>query len=105
MQIQVSILHKDYPADVRERIEDKCQSLTRFCNRIISMRALVERDKDEHRVELIAHLGQGNPLIADSRGEVFGATLDEAFDRMSRLVKRHTEMRTIERRRTARVRH
>lgn len=105
MQVQVSVLQGEYPADIRETIEDKLEGLTRFYGRIISMRALVECVAEEHRVELIAHVGNGNPLIADCRGEGFGATLDEAVDRMTRILKRRSEKLTIERRRVARVRH
>ncbi len=105
MQTQVSILHSDYPGGLREQVDQKFEGLTRFCNRIISVRALLARDKDQHRVELIAHVGHGNPLIADSRGTTIGATLEEAFDRMSRLLKRHSEKLKVERRRSARVRH
>ena len=105
MQIQESVLQGDYPSDVRERIEAKLGGLTRFYSRIISMRALVECTAEEHRVELIAHVGNGNPLITDCRGETFGATLDEAVDRMVRVLKRRSEKLKIERRRVARVRH
>jgi ribosome-associated translation inhibitor RaiA len=79
--------------------------LKRYYGRILSIRALLEQDRSLHRVELIAHVGNGNPLIADARGDSFSATLEVAVDRMTRLIKRHSEMLTIERRRIARVRH
>ena len=104
MHTEVSILHKDYPAGMRALVDEKLHALNRFCGQLISMRALLEIDKDEHRVEIIAHVGHGNPLIADSRGKTFGATLDEALDRMSRILKRHSEKLTVGRRRTARAR-
>ncbi len=104
MQTQVSILHNDYPAGMRALVDEKLQGLTRFCGQIISMRALLECDKDEHRVEIIAHVGHSNPLIADSRAESFGAALDEALDRMGRIMKRHSEKLTLGRRRMARAR-
>lgn len=104
MQTQVSILHNDYPAGMRALVDEKLQGLTRFCGHIVSMRALLECDKDEHRVEIIAHVGHGNPLIADSRGTSFAAALDQALDRMGGIMRRHTEKLTLGRRRAARVR-
>ena len=99
MQTQVSILHHDYPNPVRDQVADRLQHLAKFFDRIVSVRAMLERQGAEHRVELVASVGQGAVLVVDARGEAFGGALDEALGRMERLLKRHNEKRNPARRR------
>jgi len=99
MQPQVSILHNDYPVTARDQVEQKLQHLVKFYDRIVSMRALLERQRDEHRVEIVAHVARGAVLVVDARGTAFGSALEEAIERMERLLKRQNEKRTTERRR------
>ena len=105
MQTQVSILHKDYPSRVRALVEGKLQELQRFYERTTSMRAMLERQNEEHRVEIVANVGRGAVLVADARGDAFQAALDEATDRMSTLMKKHNAKTTTERRRGGRIGH
>jgi ribosomal subunit interface protein len=103
MQTQVSILHHDYPARVREQVEQKLQHLLKFYGRIVSMRALLERQHEEHRVEIVANVGQGAVLVVDARGTAFGTALEEALERMERLLKRHNDKHNDLRRRSGRA--
>jgi ribosomal subunit interface protein len=99
MQTLVSILHHDYPALVRDTVDAKLQHLGKFHDRIVSMRALLERQHLDHRVELVANVGHGAVLVADARRDEFGLALEEATSRMERLLKREHDRR-IERRRS-----
>jgi ribosomal subunit interface protein len=99
MQTLVSILHHDYPPVVRDTVDARLQHLERFHGRIVSLRALLERQRTDHRVELVANVGHGAVLVADARRDDFGAALDEAAARMERLLKRDHDRR-IERRRS-----
>jgi ribosomal subunit interface protein len=103
MQTQVFIAHHDYPSRVRETVEQKLQSLLRFHPRTVSMRALLERHNEEHRVEIVASVGGGAVLVADARKDAFTSALDEALDRMERLLKRHNGKRHEARRRAPRA--
>jgi ribosomal subunit interface protein len=98
MQTQVSILHHDYPAPVRESVDAKLQNLLRFHGGIVTMRALLERHEREHRVELVANVGRGAVLVVDAREDQFGRALEAAYSRMERLLKRDHERRTERRR-------
>ncbi|MCB9914400.1 MAG: HPF/RaiA family ribosome-associated protein [Planctomycetes bacterium] len=99
MRTQVSILHHDYPATVRAHVEERLQRLLRFADARVSLRARLERQRDEHRVELIATLPRGPVLVADARAEGFQGALEEALGRMTELLKRRQERRTRLRRR------
>ena len=105
METQVAILHHDYPTRIRDGVEERLQSLVKFHDRVVSMKALLERQKEDHRVELVANVGRGTILVADVRGEAFKSALDEAMDRMTRRLKRHHDKVTRDRHRGGRVGH
>jgi len=105
MKTLVTIPHHEYPARVREHVEQKLQHLARFFDRIVSMRALLERQAEQHRVELVANVGQGVTLVVDARGGGLEATLDEALDRMGRVLRRHKTRLTDRHRRGGRAGH
>ncbi len=100
MKTEVSIPHHEYPAHVREDVAAKLQHLTKYYERTVSIRALLERHKEQHRVELVANVGHGVVLVVDAREEKIGTALDEALARMTRVLKRHKAKLTSERRRT-----
>lgn len=99
MQTHVAILHHDYPAQVRDTVDTKLQHLVKFYDRIVSVRAMLERQHDEHRVEIVANVGHGTVLVVDARGDGFGAALDGAISRMERLLKRQHDRQGHDRRR------
>ena len=105
METQVAILHHDYPARIRDGVEERLQSLVKFHDRVVSMRAMLERQKEDHRVELVANVGRGTVLVADVKGDAFSAALDGAIDRMARHLKRHHDKVTRDRHRGGRVGH
>ena len=91
MRTEVAILHHEYPSDIREHVEEKLQHLDKYYERTVSMRALLEKQHDEHRVELIANVRKGVRLVVDARGETFQGTLDEGIHRMARVLTRHKD--------------
>jgi len=99
MQTHVSIPHHDYPAPVRDTVESKLSHLVKFYDRIVSMRALLEKQHDEHRVEIVANVGHGAVLVVDARGAAHANALEEALARMERLLKRHHDKMNPGRRR------
>ena len=105
MKTEVAILHKDYPNQVRETVEDKLQGLVRFFDRVKSIRAVLERQKGAHRVEIIANCGRGTVLVADTTGESFAAVLDEGVDRIKSQLKRHHDKVTKDRHKGGREGH
>lgn len=104
MRTEVSILHHDYPTSTRELVDGKLQELVRFASDKVSLRAMCERQRDTHRVEIIASVPHGPVLVADARADGFGGALEEALDRMTRMLKDSREKRTsVQRRRRGRA--
>jgi ribosomal subunit interface protein len=74
---------------VRDTVESKLQHLVKFYDRIVSVRALLEKQHDEHRVEIVANVGHGTVLVVDARAPAHVNALEEALNRMERRLKRH----------------
>ncbi len=91
MKTQVSIPHHDYPARVREFVEQRLESLLESYDRIVSLRAMCERQSLTHRVELVANVGRHATLVVDARADAFGTALDAALAKMARVLTRHRE--------------
>ena len=66
---------------------------------------MLERQGDEHRVELVANVGHGVTLVVNAREDALESTLDQALDRMGRVLNRHKTKQTDKHRRGGRVGH
>ena len=101
MKTEVAILHQEYPSEIRDHVTDKIQQLVKFYDGTVSVRAVLERQHDVHRVELIANVRRGVTLVVDARASSITAALDEGVDRMGRMLARHkTKLKVEGRRRT-----
>jgi ribosomal subunit interface protein len=101
MKTEVAILHHEYPSKIRDHVTEKIQQLVRFYDGTVSMRAVLERQNTDHRVELVANVRRGVTLVIDARSDSISAALDGAIDRMSRMLARHkTKLKLEGRRRT-----
>lgn len=98
MNTEVAIRHHEYPSRVRAHVEPKLEHLGKYYERTHSIKALLEREGDAHRVELVANVGRGVVLVVDERAPSFGAAVDEAVHRMARVLTKH-KGRLTERRR------
>jgi ribosomal subunit interface protein len=89
MKTEVAILHHEYPSKIRDYVTDKLQHLVRYYDGTVSMRAVLERQHDDHRVELVANVRRGVTLVVDARAGSLTGALDDALDRMSRMLGRY----------------
>lgn len=99
MKTEVAILRHEYPKQVRETVAEKLRSLVRFYDGTVSVKAVLERQHDVHRVELVANVRRGVVLVVDARGATISAALDEAVDRMGRVLARHKQKLKVQSRR------
>jgi ribosomal subunit interface protein len=99
MHTQVSILHHDYPARVRNIVEERLGDLPRFFDRIVTVTARLERSPRSHRIELVANVGRGNVLIADVRRDGLRVALDDAVAKLQRRLSKHHDKVRLEQRR------
>jgi ribosomal subunit interface protein len=89
MKTEVAILHHEYSAKIRQHVVSKLQQLVRFYEGTVSVRAVLQKQHDAHCVELVANVRRGVVLVVDADGDSIAAALDEAVDRMGRVLNRH----------------
>lgn len=89
MKTEVAILHNEYPSQIREHVLAKLQHLVRFFEGTVSVRAILERQHEEHRVELVANVRRGVVLVVDARRDSITSALDDSVERMGRVLARH----------------
>ena len=89
MKTEVAILHHEYPSTTRDYVTEKLQHLVRYYDGTVSLRAVLERQHGDHRVELVANVRRGVTLVADARAATIASALDDAVDRMSRMLARY----------------
>lgn len=104
MKTEVAILHNEYPSTVREHVADRIQSLAKFYEGTVSLRAVLERDADDHRVELVANVRRGVVLVVEAKANSITSALDDAVERMKRVLSRHKGKLKDSQRRQVRVR-
>ena len=88
MKTSVAIPHHDYSSSVRTKVEERLRPLEDISREVHSVHAVVERERDLHRVELVANVARGHTLVADVRRESFKDALGEAVRRMSSQLKK-----------------
>jgi ribosomal subunit interface protein len=91
MKTEVAILHHEYPATIRDLVVDKLQNLVKYYEGTVSIRAVLDRQHDEHRVELVANVRRGVVLVVDARADNITSALDSALERMGRVLSRHKD--------------
>ncbi len=91
MKTEVAILRNEYPTKIRDYVADKLQGLVRFYDGTVSMRAVLEKEHSDHRVELVANVRRGVVLVVDARSDSITSALDEAIERMGRVLSRHKD--------------
>ncbi|HUR26798.1 MAG TPA: HPF/RaiA family ribosome-associated protein [Planctomycetota bacterium] len=100
MKTLVSVPHHAYPSTVRDSAEAKLQQLAKYFDRIESVRAVLERERGSHRVEIVIKVGHGATLVVDSKAETIDLALEDALQRAKGLLTRHKE-RLVKRHRRA----
>jgi len=70
-------------------VATKLQGLVKFYEGTVSVRAVLEREHDDHRVELVASVRRGVVLVVDASSDSITSALDEAIERMGRVLSRH----------------
>jgi len=102
MKTVVQIPHHEYSPAVRQHVEARLQQLVQYYERIVSLRAVLERQSNEHRVELVASVGHHATLVVDARSHALESAIDDALARMRAVLERHKGKREDRRRRADR---
>ena len=94
MRVQITGRHCDVPADIRERTEAQVTALSKYSPRASAADVVYTEEKLDKLVEIIIHIDGGEPVVASGRDPEFRASLDQAVERASRMLRKQRELRT-----------
>lgn len=93
MRVQVTERHCTVPKAVRTRTEEQVQALTKYEQRATAADVVFLDEKHTRRVEMIIHIDGSEPAIGHGEGGDFRSALDQAIDRMRRILRENRERR------------
>ena len=91
MNTEVSLLDSGYTPDLRDFVEDKLAGLERFHGRLSSIRAVLDRQRELHSVELVAKVDGDGPFVVEQVAETPRAAVDLGAERLARVLRRARE--------------
>jgi putative sigma-54 modulation protein len=94
MKIRVSERHIHLRSEVRQGIKDKLEGLERYFDRIISIDAMVEKQKDHFIVRLVAHVVRKKTLKAESQELDLSIAANTAIDNLKTQIVRFKDQLT-----------
>ena len=91
MNIEVSLLSKEYAPDLRDFVEEKLTGLDKYNERLSSIRAVLDLQHDDHTVELVAKVDGIDPMVVEQVADSAKSAVDQAADRMARALRKQRE--------------
>ena len=88
MQVNVSSRHGHVPSEVRNYTAERVGNLSKFYDHITNVNVVIDQEKDNHMVEMVAHVGHGSTLVAKHKGEGLMVVVDATFDKLERQVRK-----------------
>lgn len=98
MKTEVSLLHSGHSSSLREFVEEKLSGLERFNGRLNSIRAVLDCQKEDHSVELVAKVDGSSPLVVVQKATDARVAVDLGVERMARALRKAREKSTEVRR-------
>src|SRR3954466_7860620 len=93
MKLTITGQHCTVAEDIRERITERVEGLTRLDPRIDSAAVTFAVDHGVNRAEARVCVAGAQTIVAHGSGESPAAAFDVAFDRLDRQLRRQTELR------------
>jgi len=83
VQIEITSRHARVQEEEKQHIREKINQLTHFWNRPLSVRAVIDLEKYDYRVELIIHAGHNHFSVTESN-----RSLQTAVDKAAKVAER-----------------
>ena len=88
MKKDVALLHNAYPSSLRDYVEQRLDGLGRFNERMTAVRAVLDHQHNDHRVELVASIGGSGPLVVEAMAHSPRLALKHALASLTTSLKR-----------------
>jgi putative sigma-54 modulation protein len=89
MNIQISSKHLDLTPAIESYINKKVDKFTRFFDRILQVDVIIDKEKNDHTIEIITDVEHHDAFVANAHHEDLYACIDQGIDRSVRQLKDH----------------
>ena len=93
VSIEVVSRHQNVSDKTRAFATEKAQRLSRYNDRIARVQVHLDEEHSEFLTEIIVHVDSGSTLVGKGSAGGYRASLDSAFERLERQLKRDKEKR------------
>ena len=93
MEVQITGRHAELDEDVKAYATEKLEHLARYHTGLRLAEIVLDEDKLDKTVEVIAHLERGAPVVVNARHQDSHAAIDLVHDKLERVLKREKERR------------
>jgi len=93
VQIRVTGRHVEVTDEVREYVEEKCNRLPRFYDRIHGIEAILDHESDQFSAEIVVHADRRQTFVARGTGPDTFVLIDEVIEKLERQLNKHKERR------------
>jgi ribosomal subunit interface protein len=101
VELRITGRHAHLGADVTDYANEKLGPLSRYYDRTRHLEVVFDENHLGWKVEAIAHLQRGTPLVATVHHKDARAAIDLAHDKLERLLTKEKDKRRERRRREA----
>jgi len=91
LQIEVTVRHTSVTADLKAYAEKKAEHLSKFFDKVQSIRIVLDRSGAGFNCEIIIGLERMHELVASTGGPDLRAAIDQSADRMERQLIEHKD--------------
>ena len=90
MQVTIIGRHADVPADLKRYIEEKCDKLPHYYDRVMAVEVIVEVEQPTvKRVEMVISVAGHEDFVAKEKGTDFFACFDICLDHIEKQLTKH----------------
>lgn len=84
MEIQITFHQMNSSEQIEHYVRQKLGKLEKFYNRVTDMRVVLEVNKLQHMVNVVAHLPQKATIKANASSDDMYASIDAVYDKLER---------------------
>ena len=93
MQVNVTGRHSNLSPEIKNYALGKVEQLVKYYDGITNVEVVIDREHKDDLVEMVAHVGHSAPLVAKHRGEGIMVSMDAAFDKLERQIRKLKDRR------------
>lgn len=88
MDVRITIRHADVDEEAKELAQTKFAGMERYLKGTRAVECVFDKTHLQYEIEVIAHLAKGAPLVVHGSSTEWRTALDQAHDRLVKVLRR-----------------